>query len=54
MARACDRQLKRRQRRKRKLRFLRRKLNETTDAQERRRLIAKMHQISPRAPVPER
>lgn len=54
MSRAPDRQLKRRQRRKRKLRFLRRRLNETTDAQERRRLIAKIRRVSPQAPVPER
>jgi hypothetical protein len=53
MTRAPKRQLKRRQRRKRKLQFLRRRLAETTDVQERRRLIAKIRRVSPRAPVPE-
>jgi hypothetical protein len=54
VTRAPKRGLKRRQRRKRKLRYLRRRLAETTDVQERQRLIAKIHRISPRAPVPEK
>jgi hypothetical protein len=44
---------KRRQRRQ-KLRDLRQRLVETQDMSARQRLIAKMHRISPRAPVPER
>ncbi len=54
MSRAPKRQLKRRQRRKRKLRHLRGQLTETTDPNERRRLIAKIRRVSPRAPVPDR
>ncbi len=54
MTRAPQRQLKRRQRRKRKLRYLRRRLAEATDPNERRRLIAKIRRISATAPVPER
>jgi hypothetical protein len=44
---------KRRQRRQ-KLRYLRRQLAETQDLSARRRLIEKIHRISPRAPVPDR
>ena len=54
MSRAPKRQLKRRQRRKRKLRHLRRQLEEATDPNERRRLIAKIRRVSPKAPVPDR
>ena len=54
MSRAPKRQLKRRQRRKRKLSHLRRQLVETTDPNERRRLIAKIRRISLKAPVPDR
>jgi indole-3-glycerol phosphate synthase len=54
VTRAPKRQLRRQQRRKRKLRFLRRRLAEATDIQERRRLIAKIRKVSPRASVPER
>jgi hypothetical protein len=43
---------KRRQRRQ-KLRYLRRRLAETKDLSARRRLIEKIHRISPRAAVPE-
>jgi hypothetical protein len=50
---ASKRQLKRRQRRKRKLKHLRRQLEATTDAGKRRHLIAKIRRISPTAPVPE-
>ncbi len=52
MSRAPGRGLKRRQRRKKKLRFLRRQLAETTDARERQRLIAKIRRTSPQASVP--
>jgi hypothetical protein len=54
MSRAPKRQLKRRQRHKRKLRHLRRQLAETTDPNERRRLITKIRRVSPKAPVPDR
>lgn len=54
MTRAPKRDLKRRQRRKRKLRYLRRRLAETTDPNERRRLIAKIRRASPKAVVPDR
>jgi hypothetical protein len=43
----------RRRRRKRKLKILRQRLAETTDAEKRKRLIAKMRRISPRAPDSE-
>jgi hypothetical protein len=47
---------KKRKRRKRrqKLRELRRQVAETQDLSARQRLIAKMHRISPTAPLPER
>ncbi len=48
-----DRQRIRRQTRKRKLRYLRRRLAETDDPAERQRLIAKIKRISPTAPVPD-
>jgi hypothetical protein len=48
-----DRKRRRKQARKRKLRYLRRRLAETSDPNERRRLIAKMQQVSRTAPVPE-
>lgn len=51
MTTAPIRKLRRRQRRKRKLRYLRRRLAEAKDADERKRLIAKIRRISPRAPV---
>jgi hypothetical protein len=47
------RKLNRRRSRKRRLRYLRDRLAQTTDPAERRRLIAKMRRISPSAPVPE-
>jgi len=49
-----DRERIRRQTRKRKLHHLRRRLEETTNSTERRRLIAKIQHISPTAPVPEK
>ncbi len=45
--------LRRRQRRKRKIRYLRRRITEAKTAEERQRLIAKLRRISPRAPIPE-
>ena len=41
------------ERRKRKLRHLRRQLAETKDRAKRRQLIDKIRRISPRAPVPD-
>ena len=49
-----DRKKARRQTRKRKLRYLRRRLTQTTNPAERRRLIAKIRLVSPTAPVPEK
>jgi hypothetical protein len=54
MSRQPKRDLKRRQRRQRKVRYLRARLEKTMDSAERRRLIAKMQKISPTAPVPDR
>jgi len=51
MTTARIRKLHRRQRRKRKLRHLRRRLAEAKGPDERRQLIAKMRRISPYAPV---
>jgi len=48
-----DRKLFRRRARKRKLRYLRRRLAQATDPAERQRLIEKIRRISPTAPVPE-
>lgn len=45
--------LRRRQRRKRKIRYLRRRIMEAKTADERQRLIAKLRRISPRAPIPD-
>jgi hypothetical protein len=45
---------RKRRNRRQKLRELRRRLAETQDLSMRRRLIEKIHRISPRAPVPER
>jgi len=42
-----------RRRRQKKLHYLRLRLAEATNTEERKRLIAKMGRISPRAPVPE-
>ena len=47
-----DRKRIRKQTRRRKLRYLRERLARTTNPAERRRLIAKIHYISPAAPVP--
>ena len=48
-----DRKQIRKQRRKRKVHKLRQRLEQTTDAAERKRLIEKIRRISPTAPVPE-
>jgi hypothetical protein len=48
-----DRKRRRKQARKRKLRYLRQRLAETSDPTERQRLIAKMKRVSRTAPVPE-
>jgi hypothetical protein len=53
MSRQPRRDMKRKQRRQRKVRHLKERLNETTNAPERRRLIAKIQRLSPAAPVPE-
>ena len=48
-----DRKLERRRRRKKKLRYLRARLERTTNPEERKRLIEKIRRVSPWAPVPE-
>jgi hypothetical protein len=53
MSRQPKRDLKRRQRRKEKLRYLRQRLENTSSLAERQRLIAKIKKISPKAPLPE-
>jgi len=53
MRTARDRKRIRKQTRRRKLQHLRGQLRETTDAQERQRLIEKIRRVSPTAPVPE-
>jgi hypothetical protein len=54
MSRQPKRDMKRRQRRQRKVRYLRDRLEETINSQERKRLIAKIQKISPNAPVPDK
>ena len=49
-----DRELHRRRRRHRKIQLLRKRLMETKDGRTRARLIQKIVQISPNAPVPAR
>jgi hypothetical protein len=48
-----DRKQSRKQTRKKKIRYLRQRIEQTTDLAERERLIEKLHRISPEAPVPE-
>ncbi len=48
-----DRKRARKQARKKKVQYLRKRLARTTNPAERRRLLAKIHYISPAAPVPE-
>jgi hypothetical protein len=52
MSRQPKRDLQRRQRRRRKVRYLRDRLEQTTEPAERRRLIAKIKKLAPNAPVP--
>jgi len=54
MSRQPRKDLRRRQRRQRKVHYLRQRLAQTTNAQARQRLIAKIKKASPTAPVPER
>ncbi len=51
LTRARKRKIYRKQRRKKKIRALRKKIAETNDAQRRRELIAKLRRVSPDAPV---
>jgi hypothetical protein len=53
MSRQPKRDLRRRQRRQRKVRYLKKRLAQTNNPEERRRLIAKLRKISPTAPLPE-
>ncbi|MCD6289209.1 MAG: hypothetical protein J7M34_01805 [Anaerolineae bacterium] len=48
-----DRELRRRRHRKKKVRRLRARLEQTRDPEERQRLIAKIRRVSRYAPVPE-
>ena len=52
MATQVIRDLRRRQRRRLEVRSLRRRLEESVDPRERRRLIATIQKLSPTAPVP--
>jgi hypothetical protein len=54
VARLPEHDIKRRQRRRLKVRDLKRRLVTATNAQERQRLIAKIRRIAPTAPVPEK
>ena len=54
MARLPEHDIKRRQRRRLKVRALKRRLTTSNSAQERQRLIAKIRKIAPTAPVPDR
>lgn len=54
MRREKDRARIRRQTRKRKLRYLRRRLAQASTPAERQKWIAKIKRVSPTAPVPER
>lgn len=51
MTRQRKRDIQRRRRRQRKVRYLRRRLERASDLEERDRLIAKIKQISPTAPI---
>jgi hypothetical protein len=48
-----DRQRARRQARRKKLRYLRRRLAEAKTSKEREQLIDKIRRVSPAAPIPE-
>ena len=53
MATTPIKDMQRKQRRRKKVRFLRNRLEETQDREQRKRLIAKIRKISSRAPVPD-
>jgi hypothetical protein len=53
MANYKIKKLRRKQRRKRKLRYLRKRLRMSKDLAERERIIEKIRRISPRAPIAE-
>ncbi|MEA3335712.1 MAG: DUF6800 family protein [Chloroflexota bacterium] len=53
MATERQKEIKRRRQRKRKIKHLRSRLEQTTDARQRATLIAKIKRVSPHAPVPE-
>jgi hypothetical protein len=48
-----DRKQIRKQTRKKKIRYLRKRIAQATDAAERERLIEKLRRVSPEAPIPE-
>jgi hypothetical protein len=52
---SCERhrEIRRRRHRRMKVRKLRQKLEQTTDPEERRRIIEKIRRVAPNAPVPE-
>ena len=52
---SCERhrELRRRRHRRKKVRRLRARLEQTRDPEERRRLIEKIKRVAPNAPVPE-
>jgi len=54
MSRQPKKDMKRRQRRRRKVHHLRQRLNEIANPQTRQRIIAKIKRLSPAAPVPDR
>lgn len=54
MSRQPKRDLRRRQQRRRKVKALRDRLENTTNPEQRRHLIAKIKKISPTAPVPSK
>lgn len=54
MARLPEHDIKRRQRRRLKVRAIKRRLATLTNNQDRQRLIAKIRKIAPTAPVPEK
>jgi hypothetical protein len=51
MTRQRKRDIRKRQRRHRKVRYLRARLERTHDLKEREELIAKLHKVAPNAPV---
>jgi hypothetical protein len=47
-----DKSLRRKQQRRRKVRYLRRRIVQVRDLREREQLVAKLRRISPCAPIP--